>query len=58
MTLLNNNEIILSSKTESIFTSLYSHTNNYKIDRVLDSSANFHIVSKHFQVQLFKNQTV
>ena len=37
---------------------MYSHTNNYKLDGILDSSANFHIISRHFQVQLFKNQTI
>ena len=41
-----------------MFTSLYSHTNNYKLNRVLDSSHSFHIISRHFSVQLFKNQTM
>lgn len=41
-----------------MFTSLYSHTNNYKLSRVLDSSNPYHIVSKHFFVQLYKNQTI
>ncbi len=41
-----------------MFTSLYSHTNNYKLNRALDSSSPYHIVSRHFSVQLFKNQTM
>jgi hypothetical protein len=41
-----------------MFTSLYSHTNNYKLNRVLDSSNPYHIISRHFSVQLFKNQTM
>lgn len=41
-----------------MFTSLYSHTNNYKLNRVLDSSSPYHVVSRHFSVQLFKNQTM
>ena len=41
-----------------MFTSLYSHTNNYKLNRALDSSSPYHIISRHFAVQLFKNQTM
>lgn len=56
---------MVSGEHESVFSSLYNHSNNYKIDhRVLDSSATNqlantkHIISRHFSVQLFKNQTM
>jgi hypothetical protein len=41
-----------------MFTSLYSHTNNYKLNRALDSSHPYHLISKHFSVQIFKDQTM
>lgn len=41
-----------------MFSSLYSHANNYKIKRVLDSNATYHIISRHFSVQLFKSQSM
>lgn len=46
----NNNELILSTQSESMFMSLNSQCNNYLLPRVLDSKLPYHLIARHFNV--------
>ena len=38
--------------------SLYSHTNNYKLPKCLDSQLPQHIVSRHYNVEIFQERSL
>lgn len=53
-----NNELVLSTPTESMFVSFYSQCNNYVLPRTLDSKLPYHLLAKHFNVELYKERTL
>lgn len=45
-----NNDIVLESDNNTMFMSLYSHSNNYMLPKCLDSKLPTHIAAKNFNV--------
>ena len=56
-----NKEITYSTQSALYFTSLYSHCNNYSLPittAFLDSSLPYHLLSAHFNVEIYKERTL
>lgn len=54
----NNNELVLRTQHETVFSSLYSQCNSYIMERALDSKLPLHLVASHFNVLLYSKQTL
>lgn len=46
----NDKEITFSTKSNTVFSSLYSHSNMYQLPSCLDSSLPYHLVAKNFTI--------
>lgn len=49
---------MLSTATESMFMSFHAQCNNYLLPRVLDSRLPVHLLSKEFEVELWRERTL
>jgi WD40 repeat protein len=58
VTIGGNNELVLSTASESMFMSFYAQCNNYLLPRSLDSRLPYHLIAKNFTVQLYKERSL
>lgn len=54
----NDKEVTFSTKSETVFSSLYSHTNMYSLKKVLDSHLPYHVLSVNFNLEVFRERTL
>ena len=54
MVVNNSNQLVLSTAKTSMFMAFHSQCNNYLLPKVLDSKLPFHIIAKHFNLELWK----
>jgi hypothetical protein len=53
-----NNELVLSTKSDTMFVSFHSQCNSYLLPRTLDSKLPYHLVARHFNVDLYKGNSL
>ena len=50
--------MVVSTASNSMFMALYSQCNNYILPKVLHSLLPYHLVTRHFNVELWKERTL